>query len=172
MNKRGQVSIFVILGIVLVVIITFVYLINPISFSNLQSARTEDVQDYMEDCVKNLVEESVGNEGFGGNAENAEVFLVDYLKENMGQCQEEINEKFSNVEAPNEFSVNAKVEENDYRLYGSQEQDRYVYVDENGNVVNFYSYKKTEVVVNYAAVVIVDGNRDALKPILVEYLHD
>jgi len=169
MNKRGQVSIFVILGIVLVVIITFVYLINPISFSNLQSARTEDVQDYMEDCVKNLVEESVGNEGFGGNAENAEVFLVDYLKENMGQCQEEINEKFSNVEAPNEFSVNANVEEvDDYRPYGSLEQERYV--DENGNVVDFYyAYKKTEVVVNYPAVVVVDGNRDVLKPILVEY---
>src|SRR3989344_2823808 len=170
MNKRGQVSIFVILGIVLVVIITFIYLIKPVSFGNLQSARTEDVQDYMEDCVKNLVEEGADNEGFKGNAENAEVFLVDYMNENINQCQEEVNEKFSNVEAPNEFSVNAKVEENDYRLYGSQEQDRYV--DENGNVVDFYAYKKTEVVVNYAAVVLVDGNRDVLKPILVEYLHD
>ena len=171
MNKRGQVSIFVILGIVLVVIITFIYLIKPVSFGNLQSARTEDVQDYMEDCVKNLVEEGADNEGFKGNAQNVEAFLVGYMNENIGQCQDEVNEKFSNVEAPNEFSVNANVEEvDDYRIHGSIEQDRYV--DENGNVVDFYAYKKTEVVVNYAAVVVVDGNRDVLKPILEEYLHD
>lgn len=122
----------------------------------------------MEDCVKNLVEDSVGNEGFKGNVQNAEVFLVDYMNENINQCQEEVNEKFRNVEAPNEFSVNANVEEvDDYRIYGSLEQDRYV--DENGNVVDFYAYKRAEVVVYYEAVVVVDGNRDVLKPIIVEH---
>ena len=157
MGKRGQVSIFVIAGLVVVAIIGLMITLSPkLDFSINGQATVEDLNAYMESCVKDIIESSFGKEGFGGSAEQAEMFLIDYIKQRIRtNCESEIDKSFNNVEKPNDIFVEVDVEEADFSGWIVSPAD--------------HVYERIIVKINYEAKVNIEGNKFTLKPILVEY---
>lgn len=68
-GKRGQATLFIILGIVLVIIVVLLFATRTIELPRrfVESSQTSNIDTYIEQCVKEVVEEDLTNRiGFGG----------------------------------------------------------------------------------------------------------
>lgn len=164
MHKRGQVSIFVIIGLVIVAIIGFLLLLSSdVSFNSLEESRVEDIEDYLENCVREIMETSVGNVGFAGPPLQAETFLKNNIDSKIARCQDEIDQNFRNVDRLSDIFVEVDVQEIDYATIGG------IYINPNTGQ-QLYVYERATARVNYQATVSYQGSKFTLKPILVELI--
>ena len=60
-NKRGQVTIFIIIGILIVIIAGALLFVNRDRFAiaGLQGIQADPIRDYIEDCVGEVVDDSL-----------------------------------------------------------------------------------------------------------------
>mgnify|MGYP001602217445 CR=1 FL=1 len=83
MKKRGQVTVFIILGILIVAIIAIAYsFIKKIGPGDIVSANIDEVKSYAIDCLKQVSEEavlSVGKQGGYYNLPNESIYSPPYL---------------------------------------------------------------------------------------------
>ena len=81
MQKRGQTTIFIILGIVLLAVIAIFYFIGgKISLINIQPEEFPDVESYIQGCLDDVVK--VG-QGIAVKSDNFKSSLEDYVKTNL-----------------------------------------------------------------------------------------
>src|SRR3989344_4525687 len=98
MNKRGQVSVFIILGIILVVITVLLYYFRGSLFPGLPATpierRVADLNNYVESCIKEKGEEALSLIGKQGGSIKPSLYLdfktdrINYLcyTDNYNSC--------------------------------------------------------------------------------------
>jgi hypothetical protein len=150
--KRGQVSVFFIVGIVIIAIIGLLFLISTRDTAKIdQPGSLEDIEDYLTSCIEEilLTSNTVLVEDYSQSEQNVKQYILDDIQD----CKNNIDQTFSNVEKLQDSTIQVELTEfNGPGVTGSPRQP-----------------ERVTVKMNYNANVVINRNSFALNPILVEH---